>query len=152
MLARQLQRSGKWIVAIALTMLLAIASSIYVLSHERLRWPFQTSYEVNAVFSSVVAVAPGQGEAVNVAGVRVGQIAGASLFADGYRGRARMVVDLDRDVLLGVTFVGSGVGELLHSATVAVAGEVPIDRLWHAVPSYPTMSEIWLRFLETFRG
>nr|WP_312886745.1 NAD(P)/FAD-dependent oxidoreductase [Actinocrinis puniceicyclus] len=82
----------------------------------------------------------------------LGQVAGAALFADDYRGKARMVVDLDRGVLLGVTFVGSGVGELLHSATVAVAGEVPIDRLWHAVPSYPTMSEIWLRLLETFRG
>ena len=54
-------------------------------------------------------------------------------------------------VLLGVTFVGRGVAELLHSATVAVVGEVPIARLWHAVPSYPTMSEIWLRLLETWR-
>ena len=52
----------------------------------------------------------------------------------------------------GVTFVGPGVGELLHSATVAVAGEVPIDRLWHAVPSYPTISEVWLRLLEAYRG
>ena len=89
---------------------------------------------------------------VRVVDYDLGQIAGASLFADGYRGKARMVVDLDRSVLLGVTFVGPGVGELLHSATVAVAGEVPIDRLWHAVPSYPTMSEIWLRLLETLRG
>ncbi len=89
---------------------------------------------------------------VRVVDYDLGQVSGASLFADGYRGKARMVVDLDRAILLGVTFVGSGVGELLHSATVAVAGEVPIDRLWHAVPSYPTMSEIWLRLLETFRG
>jgi hypothetical protein len=29
---------------------------------------------------------------------------------------------------------------------------VPIGRLWHAVPAYPTMSEIWLRLLETYRG
>ena len=89
---------------------------------------------------------------VRVVDYDLGQVSGASLFADGYRGKARMVVDLDRAILLGVTFVGSGVGELLHSATVAVAGEVPIDRLWHAVPSYPTMSEIWLRLLETLRG
>ncbi|HEU5355389.1 MAG TPA: NAD(P)/FAD-dependent oxidoreductase [Actinocrinis sp.] len=92
------------------------------------------------------------GANVRVVDYDLGQVSGASLFADGYRGKARMVVDLDRGILLGVTFVGSGVGELLHSATVAVAGEVPIDRLWHAVPSYPTMSEIWLRLLETFRG
>ncbi|MFG3409986.1 dihydrolipoyl dehydrogenase family protein [Streptomyces sp. NPDC048142] len=79
-------------------------------------------------------------------------VAGSGLYADGYRGRARMIVDLDREILLGVTFVGPGIGELLHSATIAVAGEVPIDRLWHAVPAYPTISEVWLRLLETFRG
>ena len=41
---------------------------------------------------------------------------------------------------------------MLHAATIAVVGEVPISRLWHAVPAYPTMSEIWLRLLETYRG
>ncbi|MFD6425265.1 dihydrolipoyl dehydrogenase family protein [Streptomyces sp. NPDC060198] len=81
----------------------------------------------------------------------LGSVSGASLYASGYRGRARMIVDLDREILLGVTFVGPGVGELLHSATVAVAGEVPVHRLWHAVPSYPTISEVWLRLLETYR-
>ncbi|WNF30822.1 NAD(P)/FAD-dependent oxidoreductase [Streptomyces sp. C11-1] len=79
-------------------------------------------------------------------------VAGSGLYADGYRGRARMIVDLDREILLGVTFVGPGIGELLHSATVAVAGEVPVDRLWHAVPAYPTISEVWLRLLEAYRG
>ncbi|MFD5347164.1 dihydrolipoyl dehydrogenase family protein, partial [Streptomyces anulatus] len=79
-------------------------------------------------------------------------VAGSGLYADGYRGRARMIVDLDREILLGVTFVGPGIGELLHSATIAVAGEVPIARLWHAVPAYPTISEVWLRLLEAFRG
>jgi dihydrolipoamide dehydrogenase len=81
----------------------------------------------------------------------IGSIAGASLFADGYTGTAIAVVDTEREVLLGVTFVGRGVAELLHAATVAVVGEVPIARLWHAVPSYPTISEIWLRLLETWR-
>ncbi|WP_222193185.1 dihydrolipoyl dehydrogenase family protein [Modestobacter italicus] len=82
----------------------------------------------------------------------IGSVAGASLFADGYTGTAIAVVDTEREVLLGVTFVGAGVAELLHSATIAVVGEVPISRLWHAVPSYPTISEIWLRLLETYRG
>ncbi|MFJ6636209.1 dihydrolipoyl dehydrogenase family protein [Streptomyces sp. NPDC091376] len=76
---------------------------------------------------------------------------GANLFADGYRGHARMVVDLDRDVLLGVTFVGPGVSELLHSATVAVAGEVPLKRLRHAVACFPTVSEIWLFLLAAYQ-
>jgi dihydrolipoamide dehydrogenase len=63
-----------------------------------------------------------------------------------------MVVDTAREVLVGVTFVGQDVSELLHSATVAVAGEVPLSRLWHAVPSFPTISEVWLRLLETYRA
>ncbi|MGC5341870.1 dihydrolipoyl dehydrogenase family protein [Streptomyces sp. DT171] len=78
-------------------------------------------------------------------------VAGSGLYADGYRGRARMIVDLDREIVLGATFVGPGIGELLHSATIAVVGEVPIERLWHAVPAYPTISEVWLRLLETYR-
>jgi dihydrolipoamide dehydrogenase len=80
----------------------------------------------------------------------LGAVSGAALHADGYQGRARMLVDLDREVVLGVTLVGPDVGELIHAATVAVAAEVPIKRLWHAVPAYPTISEIWLRFLETY--
>jgi pyruvate/2-oxoglutarate dehydrogenase complex dihydrolipoamide dehydrogenase (E3) component len=93
-----------------------------------------------------------RGLRVRAVDLDMGEVAGAALYADGYRGRARMVVDLDREVLVGVTFVGPGVSELLHSATVAVAGEVPLERLWHAVPSYPTISEVWLRLLETYRG
>ena len=92
------------------------------------------------------------GHRVRVVDQDLGAVAGASLYADGYRGRARMIVDLDREVLLGATFVGPGVGELLHAATVAVAGEVPVERLWHAVPAYPTISEVWLRLLESYRG
>jgi pyruvate/2-oxoglutarate dehydrogenase complex dihydrolipoamide dehydrogenase (E3) component len=80
----------------------------------------------------------------------LGAIAGSSLHSDGYAGQARMVVDEDRGVVVGVTFVGQDVAELLHSATIAVVGEVPLRRLWHAVPSYPTISEVWLRLLETY--
>ncbi|MDQ0936527.1 dihydrolipoyl dehydrogenase family protein [Streptomyces turgidiscabies] len=98
-----------------------------------------------------LAEAEQAGRRVRAVDVEFASVAGAGLYADGYRGRARMVVDLDRETLLGVTFVGPGVGELIHSATVAVAGEVPLGRLWHAVPSYPTISEIWLRLLEAYR-
>ncbi|MGK5627120.1 dihydrolipoyl dehydrogenase family protein [Streptomyces sp. URMC 123] len=92
-----------------------------------------------------------RGLRVRVVDYDLGRVAGAALYADDYRGRARMVVDLDREVPVGVAFVGPGVGELLHAATVAVVGEVPLDRLWHAVPAYPTVSEVWLRLLETYR-
>lgn len=80
----------------------------------------------------------------------LGAVEGAYLRAENYTGRAKMVVDEDRRVLLGVTFAGPGVVDLLHSATIAVAGEVPLDRLWHAVPAFPTVSEIWLRLLEEY--
>ncbi|WP_298229436.1 NAD(P)/FAD-dependent oxidoreductase [Gryllotalpicola sp.] len=80
----------------------------------------------------------------------LGWVAGASLQADGYQGRAKMVVDERRKVVVGVTFVGQDVAELVHAATIAVVGEVTLERLWHAVPAYPTMSEIWLRLLEAY--
>ncbi|MGO2746621.1 dihydrolipoyl dehydrogenase family protein [Microbacterium sp.] len=80
----------------------------------------------------------------------LGAVAGASLREDGYSGQARMVVDTERDVILGATFVGPDVAELLQAATVAIVGEVPIARLWHAVPAYPAVSEIWLRMLEAY--
>ncbi|SEP48831.1 dihydrolipoyl dehydrogenase family protein [Amycolatopsis saalfeldensis] len=76
--------------------------------------------------------------------------AGSALHAEGYQGHARMVVDEDRQVIVGVTLVGPDVAEMLHAATIAVAGEVPLDRLWHAVPAFPTVSEVWLRLLETY--
>ncbi|MFI7344060.1 dihydrolipoyl dehydrogenase family protein [Streptomyces sp. NPDC050085] len=99
-----------------------------------------------------LAEAEAAGHRVRAVDYDMANVAGSGLYADGYTGRARMIVDLDREVLLGVTFVGPGVGELIHSATIAIAGEVPIDRLWHAVPAYPTVSEVWLRLLETYRG
>ena len=78
------------------------------------------------------------------------QVAGSSLHSENYDGWAQLVVDEDRKVLLGATFAGPDVSELLHAATIAVVGEVPLDRLWHAVPSYPTISEVWLRLLEKY--
>jgi dihydrolipoamide dehydrogenase len=96
------------------------------------------------------AAARAAGYDVRSVDYKIGHVAGAGLHADGYRGRARMVVDEQRKVLLGVTFVGPDVSELLQAATVAVVAEVPLDRLWHAVPVYPTVNEIWLRLLETY--
>ncbi|XVV07847.1 dihydrolipoyl dehydrogenase family protein [Actinosynnema sp. CA-248983] len=77
-------------------------------------------------------------------------VAGSSLHADGYRGKARMVVDESKRTLVGVTFAGPDTAELLHAATVAIVGEITVDRLWHAVPAYPTISEVWLRLLEAY--
>jgi pyruvate/2-oxoglutarate dehydrogenase complex dihydrolipoamide dehydrogenase (E3) component len=78
-------------------------------------------------------------------------VAGASLLRDDYVGRAKLVVDRATDTLVGATFVGDDVAELLHSATTALVGKLPLDTLWHVVPSYPTVSEVWLRLLEARR-
>ena len=77
-------------------------------------------------------------------------VGGASVESPGYTGRAQVLVDTQRRILVGATFVGPEAGEMLHAATIAVVGEVPLDRLWHAVPAYPTVSEVWLRFLESY--
>jgi len=61
-----------------------------------------------------------------------------------------MIVDETTKTILGMTLAGPGVGEMIHAATTAIAGQVPLEALWHAVPSYPTMSELWLRLLETY--
>ena len=80
----------------------------------------------------------------------VNSTAGGSFFGRGVPGKARLVVDEDRRVVVGATFTGADVSDLLHSATIAVVAEVPIDRLWHAVPSFPTRSEVWLKLLEAY--
>ena len=59
------------------------------------------------------------------------------------------MVDRATDTLVGATFAGPGVAELLHAATTAIVGRVTLETLWHVVPSYPTMSEVWLRLLES---
>ncbi|GAB3283753.1 dihydrolipoyl dehydrogenase family protein [Microbacterium lacusdiani] len=96
------------------------------------------------------AQAEERGLRIRVVDYELGDVAGAGLIADDYVGRARAVVDEDRGVLVGVTLVGPGVGELIHAATIAITGEVPLSRLWHAVPAYPTLSEFWLRLLEGY--
>ena len=92
-----------------------------------------------------------RGHRIHIVDVDMGTVPGANFYADGYRGAARIVVDEDHRYLLGVTMVGPGVVEMLHAATIAVAGQVPIERLWHAVPCFPTVSEVWLKLLEGYR-
>ena len=76
--------------------------------------------------------------------------AGGSFVGRGAPGTARIVVDEDRRVVVGATITGSEVAEALHAATIAVVGKVPLEDLWHAVPSFPTRSELWLRLLEAY--
>ena len=103
---------------------------------------------------AAVGVAPSEAAvdpSLRTASVTLDSVAGVSLSGD-TKGRAELVIDDDRDVVVGALFVGADVAEVLHAATVAIVGEVPIDRLWHAVPAFPTVSEVWLRLLEADRG
>jgi pyruvate/2-oxoglutarate dehydrogenase complex dihydrolipoamide dehydrogenase (E3) component len=76
--------------------------------------------------------------------------AGGSFVGRGAPGTSRIVVDERRRVIVGATITGSEVQEALHAATIAVIGEVPLDDLWHAVPAFPTRSELWLKLLEAY--
>jgi pyruvate/2-oxoglutarate dehydrogenase complex dihydrolipoamide dehydrogenase (E3) component len=79
-----------------------------------------------------------------------GDVPGAYTQGNGIRGTSHLVIDDDRRLVVGATFTGPGLQELLHSATVAICGGVTVDRLWHAVPSFPTVSEVWLYLLEAY--
>jgi len=87
---------------------------------------------------------------VRAVDVGSGANAGGSFVGRNAPGTARIVVDESRRVIVGATFTGAAVAESLHAATVAVIAEVPLPTLWHAVPAFPTRSELWLRLLETY--
>ncbi|EIV93708.1 NAD(P)/FAD-dependent oxidoreductase [Frankia sp. QA3] len=90
------------------------------------------------------------GLAVRAVSVATGGVAGASVRGEGITGTSKIVVDESRRVLVGATFTGPDTQEMVHAATVAIVGAVPVERLWHAVPSFPTVSEVWLRLLEEY--
>jgi dihydrolipoamide dehydrogenase len=96
------------------------------------------------------ATAREQGVAVRVVSHGTGDVSGASVHGKGITGTCQLVVDEARRVIVGATFTGPAVAEMLQAATIAVAAEVPLDTLWHAVPAFPTVSEIWLRLLEAY--
>ena len=108
-----------------------------------------TDPEVAAV-GLTEAAARDRGLDVRVVDLDMHAAAGAGLQADDYVGKARLVVDESTRVVVGATFVGQDVAEMAHAAAVAVVGKVPLDTLWHAVPSFPTRSELWLKLLEAY--
>jgi dihydrolipoamide dehydrogenase len=102
-----------------------------------------------AAVGYTVAAAQEAGLNVRVADVPTQSAAGASFYGrDDARGTTRFVIDEDRRVIVGATFTGPEVAEFVHAATIAVIGEVPLERLFHAIPAFPTRSEVWLNLLE----
>jgi dihydrolipoamide dehydrogenase len=103
-----------------------------------------------AAAGRTLAAAQEDGVNARAVDVETSGTAGASFHGRNTPGTTRIVVDEDRRVIVGATFVGAETGEFLHAATVAIVGEVPLDELWHAVPAYPTRSEVWLKLMEAY--
>jgi dihydrolipoamide dehydrogenase len=82
----------------------------------------------------------------------VSSTAGASVSGVGLEGKVQATFDADRDVIVGATFTGPAVADMLHAATIAIVGEVPFGRLKHAVPCFPTVSEVWLQLIESYES
>jgi len=85
---------------------------------------------------------------VEIVDVGTSANAGGSFYGRNAPGTSRLVIDRQRGVVIGATFTGAEVADFLHAATIAIVGEVPVERLRHAVPCFPTRSEIWLNLLE----
>jgi pyruvate/2-oxoglutarate dehydrogenase complex dihydrolipoamide dehydrogenase (E3) component len=102
-----------------------------------------TDPQVGAVGHTTKSAAAA-GLQVRVVDIATNANAGGAFYSPGAAGTSRFLVDEARDVLVGVTITGSEVADFIHAATIAVVGEVPLSRLRHAVPSFPTRSEIWL--------
>jgi pyruvate/2-oxoglutarate dehydrogenase complex dihydrolipoamide dehydrogenase (E3) component len=91
-----------------------------------------------------------RGLPIRVLSYPTGSVSAASTSGDGITGTSQFVVDTEREVIVGATFTGPEVSELLHSATIAISAQITLQDLWHAVPSFPTISEVWLRLLERY--
>jgi dihydrolipoamide dehydrogenase len=105
-----------------------------------------------ATAGSTEAAARERGLQVETVEVDLTSASGVGLLRDDASGRAKLVLEAGTGRLLGATFAGTEVAELVHAATVAIVGRMTADQLWHAVPSYPTASEVWLRLLEAYRS
>jgi dihydrolipoamide dehydrogenase len=73
---------------------------------------------------------------------------GASFQGKETGGTSRLVIDQEKEVIVGATFTGFETADFLQAATFAIVAEVPISKLRHAIAPYPSRSEIWLKLLE----
>jgi pyruvate/2-oxoglutarate dehydrogenase complex dihydrolipoamide dehydrogenase (E3) component len=143
-----LTHMGKYQARVAADVILGEESSCLVSDGGQSPRVIFTDPQVAAV-GYTAAAAQEAGLNVRVVDVPTQSAAGASFYGrDDARGTTRFVIDEDRRVIVGATFTGPEVAEFLQAATVAVIGEVPLERLFHAIPAFPTRSELWLYLLE----
>jgi pyruvate/2-oxoglutarate dehydrogenase complex dihydrolipoamide dehydrogenase (E3) component len=143
-----LTHMGKYQARVAADVILGEQASCLLVDGQQAPRVVFTDPQVAAV-GYTLAAAQAVGLNVRAADVSTQGNAGASFYGrDSSLGTTRLVVDEDREVIVGATFTGPEVAEFVHAATVAVVGEVPLGRLFHAVPAFPTRSEVWLYLLE----
>jgi len=87
------------------------------------------------------------GYAISTAEADFAEVIGANLLRDNVQGRAKLVMDTATNCIIGTTLMGPEAAEMLHAATIAITGKVPVDTLKRAVPVFPTASEIWVPLL-----
>jgi pyruvate/2-oxoglutarate dehydrogenase complex dihydrolipoamide dehydrogenase (E3) component len=143
-----LTHMGKYQARIAADAILGPGGPCLILDGERAPRVTFTDPQVAAV-GYTLAAAEKAGIKARAVDVATQASAGASFYGrDDSPGTSRLVVDEDRNVVVGATFTGVEVGEWLQAATIAVVGEVPLERLAHAVPAFPARSEVWLYLME----
>jgi pyruvate/2-oxoglutarate dehydrogenase complex dihydrolipoamide dehydrogenase (E3) component len=143
-----LTHMGKYQARVAADVILGEDASCLLVDGQQSPRVVFTDPQVAAV-GYTLAAAKEAGLNVRVADVSTQGNAGATFYGrNSSAGTSRLVVDDDRGIIVGATFTGPEVAEFLHAATVAVVGEVPLTRLFHAIPSFPTRSEVWLYLLE----
>ncbi len=101
-----------------------------------------------AATGHTLASATEAGIAAEVVDLPTSGTAGASFHGRNADGTTRFVVDAQRDVLVGATFVGPDVADFVQAATIAIVGEVALATLAHAIAPFPSRSELWLKFIE----
>ena len=143
-----LTHMGKYQARIAAASILGLAGTDTV-SHRAVPRVTFTDPQVCAV-GLTEGQARAAGRRVTVVSTPTGAVPGAYTQGNEIRGTSQLVIDDDDRTVVGATFTGPGLQELLHSATVAITGGLTVDQLWHAVPAFPTVSEVWLHLLEAY--
>jgi phospholipid/cholesterol/gamma-HCH transport system substrate-binding protein len=104
--------------AIVTLFAIAVVVSIYILEHQPAFQFGQSYYTVKAQFSTAAAVTGGQGQAVTIAGVQVGQVGGVSL----QDGRAVVTMNIYKRY-----------APIYHNATVLLRPRTPLKDMYLAL-------------------
>ena len=130
--------------AIVGLLVITVVVAGYILSHERLRFPFisSTPFTINAAFQTAQAVTPGQGQSVRVSGVQIGLVGSVTL-KNGQGDRADehrpQVQAPDPQELDGADPATHRPGRHVHRARARGIGNAPVAKPGYTIPISNTM-------------